>query len=44
MVVVDFSDGQRWPARMRTWQVGGAPGELTLLGEYAPLPAMPAAD
>lgn len=44
MVVVDFSGGQRWPVQMRTWQVGGAPGELALLSEYAPLPALPTAD
>jgi ABC-type branched-subunit amino acid transport system substrate-binding protein len=44
LVVIDFSDDQRWPVQMRTWQVGGAPGELILLGEYAPLPELLAVD
>jgi hypothetical protein len=38
LFVVDHTGGQRTLEELRTWQVGAAPGELILLGDYAPLP------
>jgi ABC-type branched-subunit amino acid transport system substrate-binding protein len=44
LLLVDFGQGRRGPQQLRTWQVGGAPGELILLSDYAPVPALPSAD
>lgn len=44
VLAADYSEGQRTPQALRSWQVGGAPGELILLGGYEPLPAWPPAN
>jgi hypothetical protein len=38
LFVVDYTGGQRTLQELRTWQVGAAPGELILLGDYASVP------
>lgn len=38
LYTVDFTNGQRSLNNLRVWQVGAAPGELILLGDYAEAP------